>query len=174
MEGGASTSEARVAKLFGLRGDRWIRHANPLSVWTRFSVLSLLALAVWSRVWIGWYSLIAVAIAFAWMMLNPLLFAKPRSTKNWATKGVFGERIWSERKNLTIPEQFKSPVPNVANAYAVLEMALLIYDLIALQVIPVLAGIVIAHGGKLWYLDCMVLLFEDMKTRNSDIAGWEY
>jgi hypothetical protein len=172
--GGASTSDARVARLFGLRGEHWMRHANPISVWTRFSVLSLLALAVWSRVWIGWYSLIAVAVAVAWMMLNPLLFAKPRSTKNWASKGVLGERIWTERKNFAIPDQFKSPVSNVANAYAILGMALLVYGLVAVEILPVLAGIVIALGGKLWYLDRMVLLFEDMKARNSDIAAWEY
>jgi hypothetical protein len=28
-----------------------MRHANPVSVWTRFAVLPLLALAVWSREW---------------------------------------------------------------------------------------------------------------------------
>jgi hypothetical protein len=53
----------KVARLFGLSGEHWMRHANPLSVWTRFSVPSLLAVSVWSRVWIGWYSLIAVAIS---------------------------------------------------------------------------------------------------------------
>jgi hypothetical protein len=42
-----------VTKLFGLEGDAWMRHANPVSVWTRFAVLPLGALAVWSRQWIG-------------------------------------------------------------------------------------------------------------------------
>ena len=28
------TTEGRVAHLFGLRGDAWMRHANPRSVWT--------------------------------------------------------------------------------------------------------------------------------------------
>ena len=35
------TGEHRVAKLFGLEGDAWMRHATPLSVWTRFGVLPL-------------------------------------------------------------------------------------------------------------------------------------
>jgi Family of unknown function (DUF6653) len=48
-----------VNKLFGLEGDKWMRHANPVSVWTRFAVLPLMALAVWSREWIGWWSLAA-------------------------------------------------------------------------------------------------------------------
>ena len=30
--------ERRVAGLFGLKGDNWLRHANPLSVWTGSSV----------------------------------------------------------------------------------------------------------------------------------------
>jgi Family of unknown function (DUF6653) len=40
-----------VTRLFGLEGGTWMRHANPVSVWTRFAVLPLLALAVWSREW---------------------------------------------------------------------------------------------------------------------------
>ena len=58
---GERTSEQRIARLFGLTGDAWMRHANPISVWTRFSCLSLFALAIWSREWIGWLSVVAVA-----------------------------------------------------------------------------------------------------------------
>lgn len=34
-----TTSDAKIAKVFGLNGDNWMRHANPVSVWTRFAVL---------------------------------------------------------------------------------------------------------------------------------------
>jgi uncharacterized protein DUF6653 len=74
--------EQRIARLFGLQGDKWLRHANPASVWTRFSVLSIIALAVWSRDWIGWYGLIPVVLAVVWMMVNPLLFPVPASPRN--------------------------------------------------------------------------------------------
>ena len=168
------TSEQRVAKLFGLEGENWMRHANPVSVWTRFAVLPLLALSIWSRDWIGWLCLIPVALSIAWMMVNPLLFRPPRSTRNWASKGVFGERIWADRITVAIPPQFASAVPNLANLYSGLGLLLLAYGLIELSVLPVVAGIAIAHGGKLWYLDRMVLLFEDMKSRNADYARWEY
>jgi hypothetical protein len=30
------------------------------------------------------------------------------------------------------------------------------------------------QGGKLWYLDRMVLLFEEMKTRDTEYARREY
>ncbi len=169
-----ATGESRVAKLFGLTGENWMRHSNPLSVWTRFTVLSLIALSIWSRDWIGWYCLIPLALSLLWMMLNPLLFPKPRSTKNWASKGVFGERIYADRKAVEIPDQFKSPVPNIANAYATIGIILLAYGLVVLELLPVLAGLVIAHGGKIWYIDRMVLLFEDMKKRKIEYAEWEY
>jgi hypothetical protein len=80
-----------------------MRHANPVSVWTRFAVLPLLALAFWSREWIGWWSLAAVALVLVFMMVNPLLFPPPRSTWNWASKGVFAERIWANADKARIP-----------------------------------------------------------------------
>jgi len=46
---GKISSDARPAKLFGLQGDTWMRHANPVSVWTRFAVLPMLAASIWSR-----------------------------------------------------------------------------------------------------------------------------
>jgi hypothetical protein len=90
------TSERRVASLFGLKGDSWMRHANPWSVWTRFAVLPLLILAVWSR-----------------------------------------------------------------------------DGLVELDLLSVVAGLVIAQSAKAWYLDRMVLLYEDMKARNPGYAAWE-
>ena len=83
-----------------------------------------------------------------------------------ASKSVFGERIWTDRRNTQIPEQFTSRVPNLANAYSCIGLAMLVYGMVALDVWMTIAGIVIVHGGKLWYLDRMVLLFEDMKRRN--------
>ena len=65
-------------------------------------------------------------------------------------------------------------VPNLANAYSCIGLALLVYGLVTLDVWMTIAGIVIVHGGKLWYLDRMVLLFEDMKQRDANVAGWEY
>jgi hypothetical protein len=54
------TTDAKLASLFGLQDDGWLRHANPVSVWTRFAVLPLLAISIWSRDWIGWWSLIPI------------------------------------------------------------------------------------------------------------------
>ena len=97
------TTDTKLARLFGLQGESWLRHANPVSVWTRFAVLPLLALSIWSRDWIGWWSLVPIALSLVFMVVNPLLFPKPASTRNWASKGVFGERIWADRNTVELP-----------------------------------------------------------------------
>ncbi len=168
------TMDSRVARLFGLHGDAWMRHANASSVVTRFSCVSLIAVAIWSREWIGWYSLIAIAVAIVWMMVNPRVFGVPSSTRNWFSRCVFGERIWAERASIELPPQFRSWVPNLANLYSCIGMAGLIVGLTVLDVWFVVAGIVIVHGAKLWYLDRMVLLYETMKQSNAEYARWEY
>lgn len=169
-----ATMEQRVARLFGLTGDKWMRHANAWSVWTRFSVLSLIVLAIWSRDWIGWWSAVPIALTVTWMMVNPLFFARPASTRNWASRSVFGERIWADRKNVELPAQFLSPIPNIANALSLVGLALLIYGLVTFDLLPTIAGVFITNVCKLWYLDRMALLFDDMKQRVAGYATWEY
>jgi hypothetical protein len=124
------TSEHRVAKMFGLEGESWARHANPISVWTRFAVLPLLALSIWSRDWIGWWSLVPVVLSLVFMVVNPLLFAKPRSTRNWASKGVFGERVWAERTGVPVPAQFTAAALAPTYAIQLLGAGVLAYGLI--------------------------------------------
>jgi hypothetical protein len=168
------TTERRVAKLFGLEGESWIRHANPLSVWTRFAVLPLIAVSIWSRAWIGWWSLVPIALSLVFMMVNPLLFPEPRSTRHWVSKAVFGERVWADRTKVEVPRQFTSRVPYVTYALQVVGIAVLAYGLVRLDALAAVAGVVIAQTAKAWYLDRMVLLFEDMKTRHAEYAAWEY
>jgi hypothetical protein len=164
-----------VTKLFGLEGDGWMRHANPVSVWTRFAVLPLLALAVWSREWIGWWSLAAVALALVFMVVNPLLFPPPRSTRNWASKGVLGERIWTERAKADLPAQLRgSGVTYATYAIQVAGLAVLVYGLVALDLLAVVSGLLIMQTAKAWFIDRMVLLFEDMKARVPEYAAWDY
>ncbi len=45
------TLEDKVAKVFNLTDDNWMKHANPFSVWSRYSALSLITIAFWSRIW---------------------------------------------------------------------------------------------------------------------------
>ena len=97
------TLEKRISKLFKMSDDVWARHANPWSVWTRYSTMPLLALSVWSRAWIGWWSLIPVAESLAWVYVNPRIFNKPVTTDCWTSKAVLGERVWLNRKDIPVP-----------------------------------------------------------------------
>ena len=168
------SAQTKLARLFGLDGEAWMRHANPMSVWTRFTVLPLLVIAIWSRDWIGWWSLVPIALAIVWTIVNPALFAPPRSTRNWASKAVLGERVWAEGDRATFPAQFRSPVPAISQGYQSLGMLPLVYGLVTLDPIAAATGVAIVQGGKLWYLDRMVLLFEDVKSRRGEYAAWEY
>jgi hypothetical protein len=169
------TTDAKIARLFGLQGDAWMRHANPVSVWTRFAVLPLLAVSIWSRDWIGLWSLLAVALSLVFMMINPMLFPEPRSTRNWASKGVFGERIWADRNTVELPDQYRSShVPKVTYLFQFFGLAVLVYGLVELDLLAVASGMAIIQCAKAWFIDRMVLLFEDMKTRNVEYASWEY
>ena len=170
-----ATGDHKLAKFFGLEGESWMRHANPASVWTRFSVVSIFALAIWSRDWIGAWCLIAVGLAIAWMFVNPLLFKAPKSTRNWASRAVLGERIWVDRDKVSLPEQFRSRAASVvANGYSIIGMGILAFGLVELNLLATITGILITHGGKAWYMDRMALLFIDMKRRNAEYASWDF
>jgi hypothetical protein len=174
----ASRSEARsgnrVTRAFGLKGGAWMRHANPVSVWTRFAVLPLLALSIWSRDWIGWWSLVPIALSIMWLMVNPLFFHEPRSTRNWASKSVLGERIWTDDDHSTFPDGFLDGVPAVTTGFQVVGLAILVYGLVVLDAVATITGIIVTQVAKLWFLDRMVLLFQAMKARNARFAEWEY
>ena len=156
------TIEKSIAKLFRLTDENWMKHANPWSVWTRYSVLPIIVLAFWSRVWIGWWCLIPVIISIAWMFLNPVFFNKAKSTKNWASKAVLGERVWLNRDNIDVPTYHKT-VPKILNAISSVGMIISIWAIVTLSIWPVILGISLAYLGKSWYLDRMVWIYEDMK-----------
>jgi len=169
-----TTGDRKLAKLFGLEGDGWMRHANPASVWTRFTVVSLVALAIWSRDWIGAWSLIGVGLAIVWMFVNPLLFKAPKSTRNWASRAVLGERIWVDRNKVDLPEQFRSPAaPLIANGLSLVGMGILAFGLVDLNLLATVTGILITHTGKAWFMDRISLLFVEMKDRE-EYAAWDF
>ncbi len=166
------TKEKAIAKLFNLTDENWMKHANPVSVATRYSVLPVIVLAFWSRVWIGWWSAIPAALSLAWMFLNPVFFARPKSTDNWASKSVLGERVWMNRKEIPVPKRHHR-LPEILNLVSSVGMILAIYAIVALDIWPAITGVALAYLGKSWYLDRMVWLFEDMKDR-PEYGKWLY
>lgn len=156
------TLERKIAKVFNLTDENWMKHANPWSVWTRYSVLPIIVLAFWSRVWIGWWYLIPVIISLGWMFFNPIFFKKPKSTNNWASKSVLGERVFLNRDKVIIPKHHEH-IAKILNSISTIGMLFAIYGIIKLALWPAIFGIALAYLGKSWYLDRMVWLYEDMK-----------
>jgi len=163
----------KVSKFFGLNNKTWMQHSNPLSVYTRMFVLPLLALAVWSRVWIGWYSLLLIGLLFFWTWINPRFFGKPKTTKHWASKAVFGERVWLRKKELPIPQHHLNAIL-VLNIITGSGLPFFIWGLYYLQIWPVIFGLILVILGKMWFLDRMVWLYGEMKKSSKEYTSWEY
>jgi len=168
------TLERKVAQFFNLTDENWMKHANPISVWTRYSVLPFIVLSFWSRIWIGdWYLLFGI-LSLLWLFFNPILFKKPISTKNWASKAVLGERVYLNRDQIKIPDAHITPLHSILNTISFIGLLLAIWATVYYSVWGAVLGISLAYIGKSWYLDRMVWLYEDMKNENDIYRSWEY
>jgi hypothetical protein len=153
---------SRLATAFGLTGaDAWRRHANPWSVYTRIPIPVLLTGAIWTRAWIGWWSLVPVAAVVVWTMINPRVFAPPRSMDSWASRSVLGEKYWSARKDSPIGERHRV-APIVLSAISAAGVPFWAWGLIVLEVWITAFGLAVQMFGKLWFLDRMALLYDDV------------
>ncbi len=154
--------EHRVAAAFSMDEAAWRRHANPLSVWTRYSVLPLMLAAIWSHAWLGWPAAIGLlAVTAAWGWLNPRAFPPPSSTDNWASRAVLGERIWLARKAVPIPAHH-GRVIGVLSVIAAGGLVVSLGAAIALQFWPMMFGLAVVILAKSWILDRMVWIHHDM------------
>ena len=162
-----------ITNFFGLDDETWIKHSNPWSVWTRFISLPLLSVAIMSAWRIGWYSLIPVTVVLFWIWINPRFFAKPATTKNWASKAVLGERAWLRDKELPVPDHHRSVV-KLLGILTGAGLPFLVWGFYQHSVWPITFGLTLVIVGKLWFLDRMVWIFEDMKSASEEYQSWEY
>ncbi|MEM8877067.1 MAG: DUF6653 family protein [Pseudomonadota bacterium] len=149
----------------------WDRHANPWSVWTRVATLPLLLLAIYSAHWIGWWSLAPVAAACLWVWYNPRAFPPPATTDSWAARGTLGERVWLNRANIPIPAHH-ARAAIVLSVISTLGVPVCIFGLVVADPWAVIAGGTIIYAGKLWFVDRMVWLYQDMQDAHPDYASW--
>lgn len=165
--------EKAAAKAFRMTDAVWARHANPWSVWTRFPCLPLLALAVWSRQWIGWMSLIPIMLALMWIWLNPRVFRKPRSTDHWASRAVLGERVFLDHKSSDIPAHHRKAIRAI-NLVTLSGFVAVIYGLFVFDPVFASVGVLITMLGKIWFLDRMVWLYQDLSADSEKYSSWLY
>ncbi|PID75061.1 MAG: hypothetical protein CSB23_05465, partial [Deltaproteobacteria bacterium] len=139
-----------------------------------YSVLPLIVLAFWSRAWIGWWCLLPGIISIVWMFFNPVFFKRARSTKNWASKAVLGERVYLNRDVVAIPDIHKTPLYGMLKMMSVIGMLMAIWAVVFYSVWGAVLGVMLAYIGKSWFLDRMVWLYETMKSENEEYQKWEY
>jgi len=154
------TLERTIARAFSLDDTTWRRHANPWSVILRTTVLPILILAFWSRLWLHWYALVPVALALLWTWYNPRIFPPPASFDHWASKAVLGERVWLNRDVVAIPVHHRT-VPIILSLVSGTGMLVVFWGVLTFDLWPAMFGMALVYAGKLWFLDRMVWLWEE-------------
>ena len=149
----------------------WARHASPWSVWSRVPVLPLLALSVWSRQSIGWWCLVPIAALLLWTFYNPRAFPPPATTDTWASKATFGERVWLNRKQVPIPAHH-TRFAHLLGLLSGLGLVPMIYGLAAFEPFAAALGVVWVVMAKMWFLDRMVWLYEEMRHDHPEYGAW--
>ncbi len=162
-----------ITASFAMTDEVWKRHSNPWSVWTRIPFIMLFALAVWSRIWIGGWALIPVALLLIWTWINPRAFPPPSSTDNWASKAVLGERVWLNRTTVPIPEHHRLAAKLLSTLSAI-GVPFYVWGLYALEIWPTVLGTSLILFGKVWFIDRMAWLYEDMHDKTPDYRIWLY
>ncbi len=155
------TLEKAMARTFRLEGDRWQRHANPWSVYTRIPIPALMAAAVWSRTWIGWWSLVPVVAVVLWAFVNPTFFRPPASLDHWASRAVLGETCWADRTSVPVPEHHRR-APYVLAAMNTAGLVFVVWALVTLDFWMLAFGLAVHMAGKNWFMDRMTLLHDEM------------
>ena len=71
-----------------MRSRVFVRHAHPISAWSRWASTPLVIVPLWCRR--GWP---ALPIA-AWMIINPIITPPVTDDRAFATRAILGEELW--------------------------------------------------------------------------------
>lgn len=148
-----------------LSDQAWRRHANPWSVWTRFAAIPAMILAIWSRVWLGWWSLAGVAAVVVWLVVNPFVFAPVAEPNGWASRGIYGEKLClTDRARM--PLDYRVVIRRLIGV-ALVGAGFLAVGLWRLDPWPVLYGTTLVVLAQLWRIDRMGFLYEELRRESS-------
>ncbi|MEM8655113.1 MAG: DUF6653 family protein [Pseudomonadota bacterium] len=148
-------------RLMGMQDADWRRHANPLSVWTRFTCLPLMVLAIYARQWIGGWALPLFLLAALWTLANPRAFPPPDDFGSWAARGTLGERVFLARDRYDVaPHHIRAA--HGLTALSALGLVPLIYGLFMLNPWATILGVIATILPKVWFVDRMVWIHADL------------
>ena len=158
-------------RLMGMSDATWARHANRWSVYTRFGGAVPVFFALWSAHWIGWWSLIPIAMAGSWVYLNPRFFSAPNTADSWAARGVLGERAFLNRKIVPIPNE-PQRVAQITTTLSGFFMVIGIWGLLRGDFLVAFAGWHASVACKAWFVDRMAVLWDEMKDKHPTYSAW--
>ena len=168
---GFSGFSGSIASLFGMDDDAWERHANPWSVWTRLATWPVLMFVLWSFHWWGAWSLLPLVVVAGWLALNPRAFPPPASTRSWASRAVMGERVFLLREAHPIPV-YHANAAQLLSIGSGIGALLMGAGLLTAEPTAFLIGGLTTLLCKLWFVDRMVWLYEDMSREVPEYRSW--
>ena len=112
-----------------------------------------------------------IAALIGWAYVNPRAFPPPADPSGWMSRAVFGERILLNAEVVPIPAHH-ARAAQVLTVVPILGLAPLVWGLWGYDAWAVVAGLVLTIGPKMWFLDRMVWLYEDMAPDHPDYAAW--
>ena len=102
-----------------------------------------------------------MALVVVWTFVNPRVFPPPRSMDHWASRSVLGEKYWGARKQNPIPARHRV-APWVLTGLNVAGVPFVVWGVVVLNPWMTAFGLALHMSGKLWSLDRMALLYDDM------------
>lgn len=127
----------------------WARHSNPWSGWTR--VLSMPALAVGLFLHNFWI----LGAVIIWLIINPIIFPKPKSVDNWMSKGVLGERLYFKDG-----KKLKKDLPTLLNLVNIPVFLSFLYFAWQQELIAMILSGLLTIVIKFWFIDRMAHLID--------------
>ena len=97
---------------------------------------------------------------------NPRAFPPPHSLDLRASRTVLGETYWATRKKVPVPPRHRV-APNVLGAVSALGVPFIARGLVVRDGWMVLFGLAVQMAGKVWFLDRMALLYDDVAPAKS-------
>ena len=102
-----------------------------------------------------------------WTWYNPRIFAAPHSLDHWMSKGAMGERVWLNRDAVPVPVYHRT-VPNVLSTVSAISVIFIIWGVLMFDLWPTLFGTMLAYMSKLWFVDRMVWIWQDMQDASPE------
>ncbi|YCK37713.1 DUF6653 family protein [Actinomadura sp. ATCC 39365] len=157
-----------AAATFGLDDEAWKRHANPWSVWTRMAGLAPILLPIYFREALGWWALAPIAAGVIWMWLNPHAFRPVHEPRSWASKGIYGEKLYAADHSPAAAAH-RQMIRRLL-AMAAVGLGVMAYGLVRVEPWPSVFGLTLIIVSQLWQIDRFVAIYEE-GLRRAAVAG---